>query len=623
VKETDKTIAQIFWSRAAENGDKPLFIVHREGDFPPFTENGKLRTMSWRQVAEQVRNVGLGLLALGVQKGEPVSIMSGTRAEWVIADLGLLSIGAATGSIYPNNVPAQAQYILNDLDSRFVFVEEKWQRDGFLKRKENSPQLKKIITIGCEAGDPSITSGQGDPLCMTFDDLLALGTANAAKYGAAFDEAMVAGSLDDIASYIYTSGTTGVPKGAVHNHRALTYTICTGASWLPIEPGWTDLAFLPMAHIFEQFAGALLDIYRGNVTVGFARNMQTVAQDFTFVKPNFTRVVPRLLEKVHSTIWSKSAVLTQLSADGLRQALEVGQRVRVAGDLEGQPVSDSDRRRLAEYDANNFGLARKLVFGGNLQFMVTGGAPLSKEILEFYWQMGIPVYELYGMTETGGATTNRPGQVRLGTVGKSWPNYDWPGEGAQTTVSPAGEILMRGPNVMLRYHKKPEETAETLRDGWMHSGDVAELDADGFFTITDRIKDILITAGGKNVAPIRIESLLKEEPLISQAVVYGDRKAYLTALITLDEAELTNQAKAWGLEGSYAELAAHPRVREEVARLVEQKNQELARYETIKDFVILDRDLTIEAGFLTPTLKVKRKEVFGEFGEMVEALYQE
>ena len=614
MRETDKTIAQIFWSRVEENGDKPLFIYHQDGDFPPFTENGKLRTMSWSTVAEKVKNAGMGLLALGVQKGEPVSIMSGTRAEWVIADLGLLSIGAATGSIYPNNVPAQAQYILNDLDSRVIFVEEEWQRNGLLKRKENSPQLVKIITIGCEAGD--------DPLCMSFDDLLALGAANAARFDSAFDEAVAAGTLDDIASYIYTSGTTGIPKGAVHNHESITYTVCTGAAWLPIEPGWVDLSFLPLAHIFEQFAGPFLDIYRGNVVIAFARSMQTVAQDFTFVKPHYTRVVPRLLEKVHSTVWSKSEVLTQLSADGLKQALEVGHRVRVTGDLDGQPVSDSDRRRLAGYDEKSFGLVRKLVFGGNLQFMVTGGAPLSKEINEFYWQMGIPVYELYGMTETGGATTNRPGKVKLGTVGPAWPNYGWPGEGTQTTVSAAGEILMSGPNVMLRYHKKPEDTAEALRDGWMHSGDVAELDGDGFFTITDRIKDILITAGGKNVAPIRIESLLKEEPLISQVVVYGDRKAYLTALITLDEAELTNQAKGWGLEGEYAELTAHPRVREEVASLVEQKNQDLARYETIKDFVILDRDLTIEAGFLTPTLKVKRREVFDQFGEMVEALYE-
>ena len=614
MRETDKTIAQIFWSRVEENGDKPLFIYHLDGDFPPFTENGKLRTMSWRTVAEKVRNVGLGLLALDVEKGEPVSIMSGTRAEWVMADLGLLSIGATTGSIYPNNVPSQAQYIMNDLGSRIVFVEEAWQRDGLLKRKAGSPQLVKIITIGCDAGD--------DPLCMTFDDLLALGAANAGTYGGAFDAAVAAGSLDDLASYIYTSGTTGIPKGAVHNHRSMTYTMYTGACWLPIEDGWTDLAFLPMAHIFEQFAGALLDIYRGNVTVAFARSMQTVAQDFSFVKPHYTRVVPRLLEKVHSTIWSKSEVLTQLSAAGLTQALEVARRVRVNGELEGMPVSNSDLCRLQELDEKSFGLVRRLVFGGNLQFMVTGGAPMSKEILEFYWHLGIPVYELYGMTETGGAATNWPGCVKLGTVGKAWPNYGWPGEGTLTKISPAGEILMRGPNVMLGYHNKPEDTAEALSGGWMHSGDVAQVDEDGFFTITDRIKDILITAGGKNVAPIRIEGLLKEEPLISQVVVYGDRKAYLTALITLDPEELANRAREWGLEGDYATLTAHPRVRQEVAALVEQRNRELARYETIKDFCVLDQDLTIEAGFLTPTLKVKRREVFDQFGEMIEALYE-
>lgn len=615
MKDTEKTIAQIFWARVEEKGDKPLFIYHEKGDFPPFTRKGKFRTMSWNRAGETVRNIGKGLLALGAKKGEPISIMSATRLEWALADLGLLSIGAATGSIYPNNVPAQAHYILNDLNSRFVFVEEAWQRDGFLKRKESSPQLKKIITIGCEPGD--------DPLCMSFDELIELGAAQNGKISAAFDDAVAAGQLCDIASYIYTSGTTGIPKGAVHSHEALTYTIYTGAKWLPIEPGSVDLSFLPMAHIFEQFAGALLDIYRGDVIVAFARSLDKVAKDFTFVKPTFIRVVPRLLEKVYSTIWSKSDVLAHLSSDGLHKALDVSGRVRIAGALDGQQVAGSDQRQVASLEEHNFEHLKKLVFGGNLRFMVTGGAPLSREINEFFWKLGLPVYELYGMTEAGGATTNLPGHVKLGTVGQAWPNFDWPGEHCQIRLSPEGEILIKGPNVMLRYHNKPEETTDALRDGWLYSGDVARVDENGYFTITDRMKDILITAGGKNVAPIYIESILKQDPLISQAVVYGDRKKYLTAIITLDADELTARASDLGLSGRYQELAAHPLIRSEVEKIAAAKNQELASYETIKKFIILDHDFSIEAGQLTPTAKVKRKEVYAKYGKLVESLYED
>jgi long-chain acyl-CoA synthetase len=254
-------------------------------------------------------------------------------------------------------------------------------------------------------------------------------------------------------------------------------------------------------------------------------------------------------------------------------------------------------------------------------FMVAGGAPLSREINAFFWQIGVPVYELYGMTETGGATANLPGATRLGTVGKAWPGVGWPGGDPEVRLAHNGEILVKGPNVMVEYHNKPEDTEESIRDGWMRSGDVAQTDSDGYFTITDRIKDILITAGGKNVAPLAIEGMIKEEPLISQAVVYGDRRKYLTALITLDGEKAAELAAGIGIRGTYAELARNPLVRKEVERIVAEKNTRLARYETIKDFVLLDRDLTIEGGDLTPTMKVKRKEVFRKYGDMMEALY--
>ena len=613
MRDADKTIAQIFWTRVRENKDKSLFIHHQKGDFPPFTHKGKLRKRSWEEVGERVRHLGLGLMALGAQKGEPISIMSRTRAEWVEAKLALLSIGGGTGSIYPNILPAQAQYIINDLNSRFVFVEGRSRRDGLLALKEASPQLKKIITIGCEAGD--------DPLCLSYEDLMALGREKQATLMDQFQKRLDAGSLDDIASYIYTSGTTGVPKGAVHSNRAITYTVCTGASWLPIEAGMTDISFLPMAHIFEQFAGPLLDIYLGKVEIAFARDVETIVKDFGFVKPHYTRTAPRLFEKIYSTVWSKVDILADMTPEDFGAALELAHRIRFLEPQGKAKASESEKRAFEQIDAHNFAEIRDLILGPNMRFMVAGGAPFSKEINAFFWNIGIPVYELYGMTETGGATTNMPGKVKLGTVGLSWPAADWPGEPGRTKLSAQGEILMKGPNVMLRYHNKPEETEDALKDGWMHSGDVAEQDEEGFFSITDRIKDIIITAGGKNVAPVGIEGLIKEDPLISQVVVYGDRKKFLTALISLDPEETIERAKTLGLKGTYQELVGDPLLRQEVARIVRQKNQNLARYETVKDFVLLDRELTIEDGDLTPTMKVKRKEVFAKYGSMMETLY--
>lgn len=614
MKDTDKTITQIFWSRVEENGDHPLFIYHMENDFPPFTHKGKKRLMSWNEVANKVKATGMGLMALGAVKSDRISIMATTKPEWVIADLGLLSIGGETGSIYPNNLPEQAQYIINDLDSRFVFVDDEEKRDGLVELKDKSPQLKNIITIGCDPGN--------DPICMSFEDLMKLGEYNKEKYSTPFEDAVASGKLSDIASYIYTSGTTGVPKGSLHKHEAITFTVCTGAEWMPIEPGYVDLSFLPLAHIFEQFAGPFLDIYRGDVTTAFARDIDTVANDFLFIKPNYTRTAPRLFEKIYSKVWSKIDILADYADDEFANALQIAKKVKVKEPLEGVEPDNDTLRKFKEIDEHHFSEIRELVLGGNMKFFIAGGAPLSKEINEFFWSIGIPVYELYGMTETGGATTNLPGHVKLGTVGRAWPSFDWPGEPTMTSVTDEGEIVMKGPNVMLEYINKPEETAESIQDGWMHSGDVAAMDEDGFFKITDRIKDIIITAGGKNVAPVMIEGMLKEDPLISQAVIYGDQRKFLTALITLDDEEIEEQAKDLKIKTRrYRELVKDPQIREKVKEIVVKTNEKLPSYETIKDFIILDRDLTIEDGYLTPTFKVKRKKVYAEYGELLDELY--
>ena len=615
MKETDLTICQVFWKRVEENREKPLFIYHKKGDFPPYTQRGKIRTMSWNEVADLVKKIGIGLLALGAKRGERISIMSNTRWEWVVADLALLSIGGETGSIYPNNLPEHAVYIINELKSEFVFVEQKWQRDSLLKLRNQMPQLKKIITIDCDAGY--------DPLCMTFEQLIQLGTESEKKYSVSFDYAVKAGKLSDVASYIYTSGTTGIPKGAVHTHESLMYTIYTGSSWLPIEAGMIDLSFLPMAHVFEQFAGALLDIYRGDVTVAFARSIDTVAKDFGHVKPHFCRTAPRFFEKVYSTVWSKVEALAHLTAETFADALAASKRVVIDGDLYGAEKNPDDIKWHHDLDEHNFKEVRDLALGGNMKFFVSGGAPLSKEINEFFWAMGMPIYELYGMTEAGGMITNRPGCVKIGSVGKPWPSFKWPGGKTEIKLSSEGEIMVKGPNVMKEYYNKPEDTAEAFQDGWLKSGDIAEVDKDGFYWITDRIKNIIMTSSGKNVAPVRIETVFMEDPLIGQVIVYGDRRKYLTALITLDPEGLAAKANELGLKGSYSELTQSEEIKKFVEEIVAEKNKLLAKYERINGFVILDRVLTIENGEITPTMKVKRKEVFKKYGEILEKLYEQ
>ncbi len=614
MKDADKTITQIFRNRAEKHSDEPLFIYSTDTDFPPYTVKGKTRRMTWNEVYTQVKQVGMGLKALGAEKGDRICIMAMTRPEWVVADLALLSIGGETGSIYPNLLPEQAQYIINDLDSRFVFIEGEERRDGLLAIISGSPQVRKIVTIGCDDG--------GHQQCISFEDLMKLGASEAGQLESAFEDSISNGKLSDVATYIYTSGTTGTPKGAVHSHESITYTVCTGAAWLPIKPGWTDLAFLPMAHIFEQFAGAFLDIYRGDVKIAFARSLLTVAQDFTLVKPHFCRSTPRFFEKVYSTIWAKVEPLVQMSAESFEKALQLSSQVAIEGDLYGAVVSDDDRRLHRHYLENNYHHINEMALGGNIRFFVAGGAPFSKEINEFFWSVGLPIYELYGMTETGGATTNRPGRVKLGSIGNSWPGDSWPGGGGQTDLSPDGELIMKGPNVMLRYHNKPDETAKTVRNGWLYSGDIGEKDMDGYFRITDRIKDIIITSGGKNVAPAAVESVIKEDPLIGHVLVFGDRKSYLTALVALDPEALADAAVQLNLTGDYADLSQHPLIRERVETIITEKNKRLAKFETIKNFIIIDRDLTIEEGYLTPTMKTKRKRILEVYEEELEALYE-
>jgi len=322
-------------------------------------------------------------------------------------------------------------------------------------------------------------------------------------------------------------------------------------------------------------------------------------------------------------VWSKVEALADLTAESFTEALEVSKRVVLDGDLYGGVKSPDDEKRHRELDEHHYREVRDLALGGNIKFFVSGGAPLSREINEFFWALGMPIYELYGMTEAGGMLTNRPGEVKVGSVGKCWPGFQWPGGRTEIKLSPEGEIMVKGPNVMRGYYNRPEDTAEVTRDGWLCSGDIAVVDENGFYTITDRIKNIIITAGGKNVAPVRIESLISEDPLISQVVVYGDRKKYLTALITLDPDGLAEKARELGLKGSYKELAGRAEIRSYVETLIAEKNTLLAKYETVKDFVILDRDLSIESGELTPTMKVKKKEVFQKYGAMLEKLYKE
>jgi long-chain acyl-CoA synthetase len=582
-----RTVARLWRDAVAAPRDYPAYLVQSEGGW---------REIGWAEAGERVDDYANGLLALGIRKGNAVAIIAQTTLDWTLFDLALAQIGAVGVPIYANSSAHDAAYVLGHSESIAVLCEDEEQLAKVNEHRDELPRLEHALTYADLAG------------------LAARGKAYAARHPDALADALEAVEEDDLFTIIYTSGTTGPPKGCMISNRNEYEMVRAGDELGFTVEGDTMLLYLPLAHNFGRLM-SLNGPYRG-FTIALLPDPLQAAEALLQVRPTVFPSVPRVFEKVHTAVLARFAAETGAKRKLIDWALAVGRevsRLRQAG--EPIPAALALRHRLA--DRLVFSKVKQRL-GGRLRGALSGGAPLAREISEFFHALDVLIIEAYGLTEcTSGATANSPTHFRFGTVGPALP-------GTELRVEEDGELLVRSETVFQGYYKDPAATEEVLSpDGWLRTGDIASIDEDGFVTITDRKKDILFTAGGKNVAPQNLENELKASRWISQALVVGDRRPYVSALVTLDEAELAAWAAEQGLEArDMGTLAAEPRVRELVQGIVDKVNAEHSRYEQIKRFEILPRDFTMDDGEVTPTLKLKRRVVLDHFADAVERLYE-
>ena len=581
----ERTIPRLWREAAARNSGTAYLVEEADG----------WREVSWDEAAERVDLLANGLLARGVQKGEAFGLLARNTLEWALLDFALAHVGAVGAAIYANSSPHDAQYVLEHSEAVGVVCEDDAQRQKVETGGATLPSLRHVLT---------------------FADLPALedeGRAYREAHPEALDEAVAAIDEEDLFTFIYTSGTTGPPKGCMIRHRNY-YAMVTSGDDLPQRPhpGDVMLLYLPLAHNFGRLMH-LAGPYQG-YTIAFLADPLEVARAIPEVRPSILPSVPRVYEKVHTAVTASFAEATGVKRRLIDWALDVGRR-ESALRREHRPVP----RALALQRL----LADRLVFakvkerlGGRLRLPISGGAPLAPEIAELFDALGVSIIEGYGLTEcTTAATTNRSDNYRFGTVGQALPGFE-------LRLADDGELLIRSETVFAGYFKEPEATAEVLDgDGWLRTGDIATIDDDGFVTITDRKKDIIVTAGGKNIAPQNLENDLKTSRFVSQALVVGDRRPYPAALITLDPVEIGKWASEQGLDGDLSSLSRDPRVVELMSSVVEDVNRDRSRYEQLKRFAILERDFEMERGEVTPTLKLRRGVVLDHFAEAVEGLY--
>jgi long-chain acyl-CoA synthetase len=601
LKRTTTSIPQAFLERCGKSPEREAYRY-------PVGE--EWRSLTWKQAGERARAIAAGLLSLGLGREDRVAILCATRYEWVLMDLGVLCAGGATTTIYPSSTAEECAYIAKDSDTRIVFAEDASQLAKLRAHKADLPKLVKVILVDGSA------ESVGDDWVMTLSDLETRGQEHIAAHPDAVTDAVAAIEGEHLATLIYTSGTTGKPKGVRLVHECWAYTADAIAAMGMIKSDDLEYLWLPLSHSFGKVLSG------GHIRIGHTLaidgRIPKLVENLAVVKPMVMAAAPRIFEKVYNKV-------VQGAKDGggtkwkiFQWAVGVGKQVSALRQEGKEPGGMLALKHK---------IAHKLVysklqarFGGRLRLFISGSAPLSREIAEFFHACGILIVEGYGLTESSAASfVNRDTKYRFGTVGVPLP-------GCEVKLAPEdSEILLKSPGVMRGYHNLPEETAQTLTpDGWLRTGDIGEIDDRGFLRITDRKKDLIKTSGGKYIAPQHIEGKIKATcPYVSQAIVHGDKRNFVTALLTVDEESIKKWAEGGPLAGkSYGEIAAAPETHALIQTFIDQVNTELAKYETIKKFELLPRDLTVEEGELTPSLKVKRKAVEKKYMELLDGMYK-
>ena len=596
----EESIPRLFQRKVDELSDK---VVIREKDFGIWNE------YTWSDWGEQAQLIGLGLKALGLQRGDTVSIASEVNKEWMFADLGSICVGAVCNGVYPTDAPNQVEYLINDSDSKFYFAEDEEQLDKVLQIRDRVPTLKKVIIFDMEG-----LRNLDDDLCMSIDDLCQLGSEYRTEHSEAWSEEIQASDIEDLMILTYTSGTTGPPKGAMITQRNMRFMMNCSQDCFAMNSTDRQLGFLPLAHIAGRMF-YVFSVIQAESEVHLVESLETMTNDIQEVEPTVHFAVPRVWEKQYSAITIMRKESTALGRWAYDQAVRVGFR-RASYLKESKEIP----KGLALYYAIfNFAVLRNVrrALGiDQCRWLATAAAPIAPDLIEWYWALGRPMYELYGQTEcTGIATCNVESAHRIGSVGKAVKDVE-------VELSEDNEILIRSEGVIRGYWKQPEKTADTIRQGWLYTGDVGKIDDDGYVYIIDRMKDILITAGGKNITPSEIENQLKFSPYITDAVVVGDRRPYLTCLIMIDHENVTHFAQDNDVPfTNYTSLCHTTEVQDLIGKEVERVNTMFAQVETIKKFRLIDQLLDAEDEELTPTQKLKRKVVNEKYIGLIDEMY--
>ena len=597
------TVPKLFWQQAGKLGSQ---VMMRQKDL------GIWKAYSWAEVGGIVSEIGAGLVSLGLAPGEVVSVMANTCREWVWVDLAAQTMGGICSGIYPTDAPEQLRYLCSDSRSVFLFVEDDEQLDKYLAMREQLPLIRKLIVFDMEG-----LRKLDDPQVISLDTLRALGRAQLKLQPSLVTQRLAMRGPKDVAVLVYTSGTTGRPKGAMITHGNICAVLSgiDSALFEGLPLGGERVAFLPLCHIAERLIGEYVPLHRGS-TVNFVENPETVFDNLREVQPMVFFAVPRVWEKIFSTVAITIREAGRLQQAAYAWALGEGMRMVRHTEARSRPgLLLALRYRLARWLVLNN--VRRMVGLNRVELALTGAAPISPELIRWYLALGIPLREGWGMTETtGGGTVTPVGASKPGSIGM-------PGPGVEMRLSEQGEILMRGACVFSGYLNLPEKTAEALdADGWLHTGDVGRVDAEGYFYITDRMKDIIITAGGKNVTPSEWENQLKFSPYVTDAVVIGDKRAYLSCLVMIDEDNVAQWAQDGDVQFSdFKSLCRAPELVKLIGDEIEKVNQQFARVEQIKAFRLIEQRLTAEDEELTPTMKLKRSLINRKYADLIEAMY--